>query len=93
LLRLREIWLGCRIGNCHHGSNGSDISNRRRSSVNSIHIVAIVWPPAGAPAMLMMAVKVMMPWAIPAIGMPIGVVIWSIWSVWSIWIRLGAQGV
>ena len=43
--------------------------------------------------MLMMAVKVMMPWAIPAIGMPMGAVKWSIWSIWSIWIRLGAQGV
>ena len=93
MLRLREIWLGWRIRNCHHGSNGSDISNRRWSSVNSLYIVTIVWPPTGAPAMLMMAVKVMMPWAIPAIGMPMGAVIWSIWSIWSIWIRLGAQGV
>jgi hypothetical protein len=37
--------------------------------------------------MLIVAVKAMMPWAMPAIGIPMGVVIWSIW------IGLGAQGV
>ena len=84
-----EIGLGWRIGNSHHGSNGSDIGNRRWSSINSIYIVGIVWPPTGVPEMPIMAakvmrpwtlpVKVMRPWAIPAIGMPMGAVIWPIW--------------
>ena len=79
--------MGLRIRNSNHGSNGCDIGNRRRSSINSIYIVGIVWPLTGAPEMLMVTVKAMMLWAIPAIGMPTGVVIWPIW------IGLGAQGV
>jgi hypothetical protein len=43
--------------------------------------------PSGVSEMLIVVAKVMRPGAIPAIGMPGGVVIWSIW------ICLGAQGV
>ena len=78
--------MGLRVRNSNYGSNGSDIGNRRWSSV--MHIVTgMVWTHAGAPEMLIVAVKVMRPWAMPPIGIPMGAVIWSIW------ICLGAQGV
>jgi hypothetical protein len=79
------IRLGLRVRDSHYGSNGSDIGNRRRSCVNSLHIAGIVWSPIGAP-MPIVAVKVMRSGAIPAIGMPTGVVIRPVW------ICLGAQG-
>jgi hypothetical protein len=85
LIRLGVIGLGLRVRNCHYRSNGSYIGNRRRSCVNSLHIAGIVWSPIGAPIPIV-AVKVMRPGAIPAIGMPTGVVIGLVW------IRLGAQG-
>jgi hypothetical protein len=84
---LIEIRLGLRVRNSHYGSNGSDIGDCRWSSVNSIYIVGIAWAPTGVPKLLMVAAKVMRPWAIPAIGMPMGVMIWSIG------ICLSAQGV
>jgi hypothetical protein len=87
LVRLGVIGLGLRVRNSHYRSNGSDIGNRRRSCVNSLHIVGIVWPPTSAPVMTIVAAKVMMPGAIPAISMPTGVVIGPVW------ICLGAQGV
>jgi hypothetical protein len=79
--------LGLSVRNCHDGSNGCDIGNRRCSSINPIYIVGIVWAPTGAPEILMVPVKALMPWAIPAIGIPMWIVIGSIW------IGLGAQGV
>jgi hypothetical protein len=86
LLGLRVIRLRWRrVRNSHYRSNGSDIGDRRRSLVNSLRIAAIVWSPAGPP-MSIVAVKMMGPGAIPAIGVPMGVVI-------SIWICLGAQRV
>jgi hypothetical protein len=69
--------LGLRIRNSHDGSNGRDIGNLRWS-INSLHIVGILWPLTEAPGMPIVAAKVMMPWAIPAIGIPMGV-IWWIW--------------
>jgi hypothetical protein len=87
LYGLGDIGLGLRVRDSHYRSHGSDIGNRRRSCVNSpLHIVVIVWSPIGALKMLIVAVKVMRPGAIPAIGMPTGVVIRPIW------ICLGAQG-
>ncbi len=71
--------MGLRIRNSHDGSNGRDIGNRWWSSINSLHIVGILWPSTEARGMPIVAVKVMMPWAIPAIGIPMGVVIWWIW--------------
>jgi hypothetical protein len=47
--------------------------------MNPLSIVGIAWPPAGAPEILMVTVKAMRPWAIPAIGIPMGAVIWPIW--------------
>ena len=73
-----------RVRNSDDGSNGCDIGNRRWSSMNSTYIVGIVWTPTGAPEILMMTVKAMRPWAIPAIGIPTGVVIGS---------GLGAHGI
>ena len=62
----------------HDGSNGHDIGNLRWS-VNSLHIVGIVWPSIEPLGMPIVATKVMVPWAIPAIGIPMGVLIWLIW--------------
>ncbi len=70
--------MGLRIRNCHDGSNGRDIGNPRWS-INSLHVVGILWPSIEAPGMPIVAAKVMVPWAIPAIGIPVGVVIWLIW--------------
>ena len=75
-----------RIRNSNDGSNGRDISDRRRASINSSYIVGMVWPATGAPEIVMVTVKAMRSWIIPAIGIPMGVVIWLIW------IGLGAQG-
>ena len=75
MVGLGVIGLGLRVRNSHYGSNGSDIGNRRWSSINSIYIVVIVWSPTGAPKMLIVVAKVMRPGAIPAISMPTGVVI------------------
>lgn len=75
-----------RIRNSNDGSHGCDIGNRRWSSINSMYIMGIVWPPIGVPEIPVVTVKPMRPWAIPAIGTPMGVVIGSIW------IGLGAQG-
>jgi hypothetical protein len=87
LLGLRVIRLGWRgVRNAHYRSHGSDIGYRRRCLVNSLHIVTIVWSPAGAPKMLIVAVKVTRPGAIPAIGMPTGMVIGPVW------LCLGPQG-
>jgi hypothetical protein len=66
------------IRNSNNGSNRCDIGNRR-PSVNSIYIVRMVWPPKGVPEMPIVAVKAMMPWPIPAVGIPMELVIWSIW--------------
>lgn len=78
--------MGLRVRNANDGSNGGDIGNRRGSTINSMHVVGIVWPPTGAAEMLIVTVKAMMLWATPTIGISTGVVIWSIW------IGLGAQG-
>jgi hypothetical protein len=75
-----------RIRNPNHRRHGCDIGNRRWSSINSMHIMGIVWPPIGVPIIPVVTVKPVRPGAIPAIGMPMGVVIGSIW------IGLGAQG-
>jgi hypothetical protein len=80
---LREIGLGLRVRDSHYRSNGSDIGDRRWSWVNSLHIMR---SPAEGPKMGIVAVKVMRPGSIPAIGMPVGVVIGAVW------ICLGAQG-
>ncbi len=71
--------MGLHKRNSNDGSNGRGIGNLRWSSINSLHIVGILWSPTEAPGMPTVAVKVMMPWAIPAIGIPMGVVIWLIW--------------
>ncbi len=74
------------IRDSHHGSNGCDIGHRRRSSIDSLYIVVMVRPLTEAPEMLIVVVKAMMLWAIPAIGIPMRVV------KGSIWIGLSAQG-
>jgi hypothetical protein len=81
---LGDIGLGLRVRNCNDGSRGCEIGNPRWSSVNSIYIKGIVWPLTGAPEILLVMVKAMR--LIPAIGIPMRVVIWSVW------IGLGAQG-
>jgi hypothetical protein len=87
LLGLRIIRLGLRrIRNSHYGSNGSDIGNRRWPAVHSLHIVVIVRSLTGAPKMLIVVARVMRAGAIPAIGMPMGVVIRPVR------LSLGAQG-
>jgi hypothetical protein len=73
---LIEIRLGWRVRNSHDGSYGGDIGDRRRPGVNPLYITGMVWPPAGAPEMLIV-VAMMRPGAITAIGMPTGV-IWPI---------------
>lgn len=87
MLGLRVIRLGLRrVRNSYYRSNGSDVRDRRGSLINSLHIVVIAWSPAGAPKMLIVAVKVTRPGAIPAMGMPAGVMIGPVW------LCLGAQG-
>ena len=79
-----DIGLRLRVRNPDDGSNGGDIGNPRWSCV-VVMVTGIVWTVTRAPEMLLAAVKAMMPWAIPAIGIPMGVVIWPIG------IGLGAQ--
>ena len=77
--------MGLRVRNSNDRSNGCEIGNPRWSSINSSYIMGIVWPLTVGPEMLLIViVKAMRPWAIPAIGISLGVVIWP---------GLGAQGV
>jgi hypothetical protein len=41
-------------------------------------VTGMVWTHTGAPEMLIVAVKAMMPWATPPIGIPTGVVIFRV---------------
>ena len=80
--------MGLRVRNSNDGSNGCDIGDRRWSCV--VHIVTgIVWTHTGAPEILMVAVKVMRPWAMPAIGISMGAVIIR---ALKRWVGLGGQG-
>ena len=90
---LGEKWLGLRVRlNSNDGSNGCDIDNRRWSCV--VHIVTgIVWTLIRAPEMLMVTVRGMMPWAMPPIGISMGLLIVRVMLKLWIWSGLGAQGV
>ena len=75
--------------NPNDGSNGRDIGNRWWSCVNLIHIGTGM---ARAPVIIPVTVKGMMPGAIPAIGVSMGVVIIRVRLKRLIWFGLGAQG-
>ena len=78
--------------NSNDGSNGPDIGNRRWSCVNLMHIgTGIVWPHTGAPEMLIVTVKGMRPWAMPPIGISMGMVIIRLRLKRGIWSGLDAQ--
>lgn len=78
--------------NSNDASNGRDIGNLWWSCVNLMHIRAgIVWTLTGAPERLLVTVKAMMLWAMPLIGLSMGVVIIRVSKRW-IWVGLGAQG-
>ncbi len=81
--------LGERIRNSNDGSNGCDIGNRRWSSATSVCIAGMMWPPPVAPEVPKVTVKAMMPWAFPAIGISMGVVI--IHPRLKSWVGLGGQ--
>ena len=70
----------------HNGSNGGDIGNRWRCYVNSLHIGTVII----VPKMPVVTFKVMMPRAMPAIIISMGVVIIRIRPMGRL--GLGAQG-
>jgi len=79
--------LGLRVRlNSNDGSNGTDIGNRWWSCVNSMHMRAAII----APKILVVTVKVMMPWTMPPIGISMGMVIIRVRL--KGWLGLGAQG-
>ena len=85
--------MGLRVRNSNDGSNGCDIGDRRWSCV--VHIVTgIVWTHTGAPEMLLIGtVKAMMLWAMPPIGLSLGVVKFRVMLEMWIGVGLGAEGV
>ena len=68
--------MGLLVRNSNDGSNGCDIGDRWSCVVRIV--TGMVWTHTGAPEMLIGAVKAMMPWAIPPIGIPTGVVIFRV---------------
>jgi hypothetical protein len=82
------LGLGVRL-NSNDGSNGCDIGDLRWSCVVAI-LTGMMWSVTGAPETLLAVLKAMGPWAIPPIGISMGVVIFRV--SW-IWVGLGAQGV
>ncbi len=78
------------IRNSDDGSNRCDIGNLRRSSATPICMVETVWPSIRVPEVFIMVVKATSPWAIPAIGISMGVVV--IWLRFKRWAGLGGRG-
>ncbi len=79
------IGLRLHLRDSNNSGNGRDIGNRGRPC----DIVGVVRPPP-VPVRPVVAVKAMMPWAIPAIGISMGMAI--IRAMLKRWIGLGGQG-
>ena len=83
--------MGLRVRNSNDGSNGCGIGDRWSCVVRIV--TGMLWTYTGAPEMLLVTVKGMMPLAMPPIGISTRVMVFRVRPKRWIWFGLGAQGV